>query len=353
MVFHSEVYFVNLVTHMAIKWGTDSKIGLFDPNTGIHFQLGACGEFSIKVNNSRKLLLKLVGTEKNLNSNELFAMNGSVGYFKGLIVTKIKSYIANVIKEQRLNILELDSMLDILSEELHKKIAPILYEYGMEMPQFVVSRILLPEDDPNFRRMKQQFADKYLLVQEEEIRRMEAEAERERKEVEAVTAARVKIIGVQGNAEALRIQKQAEAEAYKMQAEAEAMEMKLKGYTYQQETSRMIGMEAMKNGIGGSEGATSAIGDIAGLGMGLGAMSGVLNMTREAMNPIFEQTANIGSDVERTMINGWSCTCGRTGIISKFCPDCGETQIFSWNCECGNSNLKSKFCPNCGKEKPR
>lgn len=201
-VFHTEVYFINMITHMGIKWGTDSKIGIFDPYTGIHFQLGACGEFSIKVNNSRKLLLKLVGTTKTLTTNDLFAMNSAIGYFKGLIITKVKSYIASVIKEQKLNILELDSMLESLSEGLHKKIIPILDEYGMEMPQFVVTRILLPQDDPNFRRMKQQFADRYLVVQEEEIRKIEAEAERERKEVEALTAARLKVIGSQGNAEA-------------------------------------------------------------------------------------------------------------------------------------------------------
>ena len=36
-----------------------------------------------------------------------------------------------------------------------------------------------------------------------------------------------------------------------MQAEAEAAEMRMKGYTYQQETSRQVGLEAMKNGLGG------------------------------------------------------------------------------------------------------
>ena len=47
--------------------------------------------------------------------------------------------------------------------------------------------------------------------------------------------------------------------------EAEAMEMKMKGYTYAQETSRMVGMEAMQNGLTGGEG-----GSMGGLGGGLG-----------------------------------------------------------------------------------
>ena len=44
----------------------------------------------------------------------------------------------------------------------------------------------------------------------------------------------------------------------------------MKGYTYAQETSRMVGMEAMQNGIvGEGGGAGSAIGDIAGLGVNI------------------------------------------------------------------------------------
>ena len=60
--FHSEVYFVNLATQMGVKWGTDSKVRLFDPASGLHIELGASGEFNIRVTNSRKLLLKVVGT---------------------------------------------------------------------------------------------------------------------------------------------------------------------------------------------------------------------------------------------------------------------------------------------------
>ena len=47
--FHSEVYFINLATQMGIKWGTDSKVRLFDPASGMHIEIGACGEFNIHV----------------------------------------------------------------------------------------------------------------------------------------------------------------------------------------------------------------------------------------------------------------------------------------------------------------
>ena len=64
--FHSEVYYINLATVMGVKWGTDSKVRMFDPASGLHVEIGACGEFNIRVTNSRKLLMKLVGTTKSL-----------------------------------------------------------------------------------------------------------------------------------------------------------------------------------------------------------------------------------------------------------------------------------------------
>ena len=198
-----------------------------------------------------------------------------------MVMTQVKSYLAQTIKENTINILEIDEHLMALSGALRERINAALDEYGLTMPEFYVSRIVTPDDDPNFRRMKEQYAEQYLLVRQEGIRKAEAEAAADRKAVEAQTAARMKIIGAQGEAEALKIQKQAEAEAYRMQAEAEAAEMRMKGYTYQQETSRQVGLEAMKNGLGGGANAAGALGDLAGLGVSLGAMGSVIGMRRQ------------------------------------------------------------------------
>ena len=34
--FHAEVYFINLATIMGVKWGTDSKVRMYDPASGLH-----------------------------------------------------------------------------------------------------------------------------------------------------------------------------------------------------------------------------------------------------------------------------------------------------------------------------
>ena len=355
--FHSEVYFVNLATQMGIKWGTDSKVRLFDPASGLHIEIGASGEFNIRVTNSRKLLLKVVGTTGGLGQEQLLGIGNGKGFFLSMVMTQVKSFLAQTIKENSIDILEIDEHLMALSGALRERINAALDEYGLTMPEFYVSRIVTPDDDPNFRRMKEQYAEQYLLVRQEGIRKAEAEAAADRKAVEAQTAARMKIIGAQGEAEALKIQKQAEAEAYRMQAEAEAAEMRMKGYTYQQETSRQVGMEAMKNGLGGGANAAGALGDLAGLGVSLGAMGSVIGMTKDALNPMTQDAAQMGAAVGAAVAGGWDCpVCGHKNITTNFCPDCGGKKPEAktgWDCaQCGTKNIQSKFCPNCGAKKP-
>lgn len=54
--FHCEVYFINKVEQMAIAWGTDSKVQYVEPTYGFPISLGAGGEMSLKVKDSKKLL---------------------------------------------------------------------------------------------------------------------------------------------------------------------------------------------------------------------------------------------------------------------------------------------------------
>lgn len=218
-IFHSEIYYINLATQMGIKWETDSKIRLFDPLSGLPLEIGACGEFNIRVSNGKKLLLRVAGTSSGFSPNQLFGENGEKGYFRSLIITQVKTNLAGIIKEENIPILEIDAALLRLSELLRQRINAALEAYGLEITDFFINRILTPDEDPNYRRLKDQYAEQYLLVRQEEIRRREAEAAAERKTVEAQTQANLKRIEAQGNAEALQLK-----------AAAEAAEMQMKGY---------------------------------------------------------------------------------------------------------------------------
>ena len=355
-MFHSEVYFINMTTHMGIKWGTDTKVRLFDPASGLHIEIGACGSFNLRVKDSRKLLLKVVGTEAEFGGADMVSNGGignayMMGKFKSLVMNAVKSNLARAIKQDGIDILEIDSYIDILSKNLGAVINQSLDAYGLYMPEFYITSIMTPDDDPNFRKLKEQFAEKTLRVRQEGILKAEAEAAQGRKMVEAQTEANLKLMNAQ-----------AEAEAYKMKAFAEAEEMRAKGYTYQQETARMVGMEAMKNGITGGDGSNGGagagglLGGLATAGIAIGALGPMVNMTREAINPIMNNSTAIGNGVvPESGANTWNCACGQMSISSRFCPNCGgkkpEPQV-GWTCVCGKSGITSKFCPECGASKP-
>ena len=92
--FHCEVYFINKAEQMAIRWGTDSKVQYVEPTYGFPLYIGASGEMSISVDNSRKLLIKLVGTEKSLDRQHLTT------YFRAILMTRIKTYIAQTLRSK-------------------------------------------------------------------------------------------------------------------------------------------------------------------------------------------------------------------------------------------------------------
>lgn len=222
-VFHSDVYFINLTTELGVKWGTDSKIRMFDPISGLHLELGACGTFNIKVDDGRKLLLKVVGTTSGFKKEQVFDNNVSAGgLFKGMIVSKVKSSLAKAIRENDINILEVDEHLDELSEIIKNQINVIFEDYGLTVPEFFITTIVTPDNDPNFIRLREQHAARYLKIQEQRIRKAEAEAKQEVVFVEAETEARAAVIKAEGEAAVAIATGKAEAEV-----------MKAKGYIHQ------------------------------------------------------------------------------------------------------------------------
>ena len=112
--FHCEVYFINKTEQMSVKWGTDSKVQYIEPTYGFPLSIGASGEMSLRVEDSRKLLVKLVGTENFLGQQKL------VGFFRAFLMTRVKTYIAQTMKSSAINIFEIDEHLTTFSESIHK-----------------------------------------------------------------------------------------------------------------------------------------------------------------------------------------------------------------------------------------
>lgn len=377
--FHSEVYYINKVVQMAIKWGTPDKIRFIDPLTSTPLEIGASGELNLQVKDSRKLLLKLVGTQTGIAWGDREGFTRSVqSAFRPLIANTVKANLPAVIKQQQIDLLEVDERVGEISAALLEKLLPGFEEYGLTIPQFYVTHIVLPEDDPNFKRIRElhtvmlqsrvyqaeaavksvqaQSETVYRTAQEESkaaIAAAQRKAELERQTTQTEIAKR--------EAERKLIEAQAEAQAQRMAGLTEAEIMQAKGYN-QKDVLEADVKKAYAAGLGqmGSNGGGSALGDIAGLGMTLGAMGSVIGMTKEAMTPMFGQTEQAAAPMAPAAAaapaaEGWNCACGQKGITGKFCPECGAPKpapAETWDCACGVKGLTGKFCPECGSPRP-
>ena len=132
----------------------------------------------------------------------------------------------------------------------------------------------------------------------------------------------------QAEAQGLLDAAQAEAQAARMAGLTEAEIMRAKGYTEKDVLQAEV-QKAYAAGLGqmGANGGGGALGDIAGLGVTLGAMGGIMGMTKEAMSPMFggqPQEQSVPAAPPAPAAGGWDCACGQKGITGNFCPNCGK-----------------------------
>ena len=305
--FHCEVYFINKTEQMSIKWGTDSKVQYIEPTYGFPISIGASGEMSLRAEDSRKLLLKLVGTENFLGQQKL------IGFFRAFLMTRVKTYIAQVMKANAINIFEIDENLTLFSDSIKNLLVKDFADYGVALEQFFVTNVLKPDGDRQYEKFKELHFRQYADIAEAKLRQ----------QTDLIYA-------------------QTEAQKVIIDSQAQATKRAQEGYTYQQERGFDVATEVARN---------EAVGQFTNLGIGLGTMAGVGGVVAGtvggAMNDALNQTPAATAD-----------TCAKCGAAlpanAKFCLECGEkvTPKLPDNMivcpECGNSVVKGKFCPECG-----
>lgn len=229
--FHCEVYFINKTEQMSIKWGTDSKVQYIDPTYGFPISIGASGEMSLRVEDSRKLLVKLVGTENLLGQQKL------VSFFRAFLMTRVKSYIAQVMKANAINIFEIDENLSAFSENIHKLLIPDFADYGISLERFFVTNIVKPDGDRQYEKFKELHFRQYADIAEAKLRQ----------QTDIIYA-------------------QTEAQKVVIDSQAQATKRAQEGYTYAQERGFDVAEKVAQN---------EAVGQFTNMGVGLGTMAGV------------------------------------------------------------------------------
>ena len=303
--FHCEVYFINKTEQMAIKWGTDSKVQYVEPTYGFPISIGASGEMSLRASNARRLLLKLVGTEN------LLSQQGLVGYFRAVLMARVKTYIAQVMKSNAINIFEIDESLTIFSDAIKKLLVNDFADYGVALEQFFVTNIVKPDGDKQYEQFKELHFRQYADVA----------AARLRQQVSIIDA-------------------ETEAKKVVIDSQAQATKRAQEGYTYAQERGFDVAEAAASN---------EGVGQMTNLGVGLGMMSGVGGVVGGVVgNAVGDAMSNIDLSADITYCEN----CGAKLLAgASFCDDCGAPVAKSSDI-CANCGYKfervGKFCPKCG-----
>lgn len=146
--FSAEVWFINKAFSLDIKWGTASPIQIQDPKYNLFVPVRAFGQFGIKISDSKRFLIKLVGTMKFFNKNTL------TDYFKGLYITRVKDSVSSSLINAKISVLEINAHLNELSDSLKNQLSSELEEYGIELVSFYVNDINVPENDPAVMQLK-------------------------------------------------------------------------------------------------------------------------------------------------------------------------------------------------------
>ncbi len=325
--FHCEIYFINKTEQMALKWGTDSKMEYVEPTFGFPIQIGACGEMNLRIEDGRKLLIKVVGTEHGITQQAL------VQKMRAFLMTKVKPYIVTLIREKAINIFQIDEHLEEMSHMLHDRLKQDFLDYGMSLERFFLTTIMKPEDDKNYRRFKEIHFRQYADIAEAKLRQT---------------------VGV--------IDQQTAAQRMVIEAQGLAQKRNIEGYTYQDERGFDVAERVASN---------EAVGQFTNMGVGMGMITGIGNSVGTSVGGMMSNTMQkaLSPDAQQQPATVSCAKCGTPlPQNAKFCLNCGEkvsaqpaaSSIVCPKCgaqlpsgakfciECGASLIQK--CPNCGKE---
>lgn len=263
---------------------------------------------SLSVDDSRKLLIKLVGTERVLDRQQLTV------YFRSILMTKVKTYIAQTMRVNAINIFEIDEQLESFSADICTRLTPDFLDYGVQLKRFYITTIVKPDGDPQYEKFKELHFRQYADITEAKLQQQ---------------------TGV--------IHAQTEAQKVVIDSQAQATKRMQEGYTYQQERGFDVAQDAAKN---------EAAGQFSNMGIGLGMMAGVGGTVGGMVGGVVSDAfAGMGNAQPQTVTAKFCDQCGAELTPgATFCDECGAPQVPSDTCiKCGFKFIKpGKFCPKCG-----
>ena len=138
-----------MVTKLDNKWGTIKAINLEDPLYGIVVPARAFGQYGFKIVEPKNFLHTIVGTLKTFSAQQI------TEYFNGKVLSSISTILGKAIVQNKISLLQIAAFQDDLSEICRKTINEEFIKYGIELVNFYIMSINIPEDDTSLIKLKE------------------------------------------------------------------------------------------------------------------------------------------------------------------------------------------------------
>ena len=287
--YNCKVFYINKSHHLDLKWGTGTPIRVLDPVWGIEVHVQARGAYTVNIKDGKKFFLKFVAANVNAVEQDI------VKNFRTAFIQHITDGLADYLVSKEDEVLVTCNKKKALADDMLPILNGILDEYGMELVNFYIESIEIPEQDPCMRR-----------IRELRIKRQEKKFEREQ------FAADERL-----NFDLRRESSEADRYVSGQKAQADYERMLIRDQDGNNGWARQEYADTLKTAAGNN----STGGAFVGAGMGL-AMGGAM-----------------GSMVESVMNGGQGGPVGgpAAGANKQVCPKCNAAVPAG-----------SKFCVNCG-----
>ena len=142
--FTAEIYFINTTTKLDLNWGTVDPIQVIDPKYAIKLRVRGFGQVGLRIADPRQFLTQLIGT---LGDYNIVSYDKVLNFFRGMLMVKIKTIIADAIVNKDISALEISAKLDEISAFGKQSIEKEYRRFGIEVVNFFVSSINFPDED--------------------------------------------------------------------------------------------------------------------------------------------------------------------------------------------------------------
>ena len=153
--FSAEIYYVNTTARLEINWGTTDPIQLVDPKYFVKLRVRAFGQMGLRVSNVSVMFRDLIG---GMQQSEIVSYEKLKKYYKGILVLKVKSMIADAIITNKISALEISARLEQLSEDVRSQLETAFDRYGFSLVSFYIQSVNFPDED--FERINRILEDR-------------------------------------------------------------------------------------------------------------------------------------------------------------------------------------------------